>query len=780
LRIAVWHNLPSGGGKRALYNHVKALKERGHYLEAWTTDMSSDDYLPLTDFIIEHRLPVKANIYKAYNYANPIKRIQKQISFMEAHCKSCIQEIESQGFDLIFANSCSFSYMSYISNFSNIPTVIYLGEPFRPFFEALPENVWQAPSYEFKIKNIRLIINDFKQNYANRIQLREEIKAAKKYNAILVNSLFSRENIIRAYGIDAKVCYLGIDKIVFKPYEYNKEPYVVGLGKISLLKSLNKSIRVISKIPLEFRPVLKWISNGIDEQYFKEIISLAKELSVQFEPLINISEDEVKKVLSCAAVMIYTPYLEPFGLAPLEANACGTYVVATPEGGVRESIVDGKNGYLINGFEEILMSKAIIKFVTDLNYAKRKGEEAFTYVHEKWNWQMMADNIERILTEIINLPSNHHVMKKIKLNICSLGDPTSPETWSGTPFNLYSELLKINCLGTAFSSSASTNKYERKLIKLINRFYYKNSVHEELGFLPRYLNARKVKRETALSNSNYTLHTGGLDLPFKKSPKNQRHYLFCDSNFILWSSHSTRMNGDSKKLIIDADKLEKKGYHQMEHIFTTSEYVKNNFIEHYEIDPEKITVVGTGLGIIKPFYGKKNYTNGKILFAAKGSFEEKGGHLALEAFKIALKINPKLELTIVGHNEYTEKINLPNVKTCGFIAIGELQDIFNDSSLFLMPAINEIWGLVYLEALACKIPIIGLNRNSFPEISDYGNYGFGLDNADPAKLAKIIVNAFENPEQLSEMGQKAQEYCLNKFTWNNTVSKIIKTIENKE
>jgi len=33
LKIAVWHNLPSGGGKRALYQHVKGLVDRGHDLE---------------------------------------------------------------------------------------------------------------------------------------------------------------------------------------------------------------------------------------------------------------------------------------------------------------------------------------------------------------------------------------------------------------------------------------------------------------------------------------------------------------------------------------------------------------------------------------------------------------------------------------------------------------------------------------------------------------------------------------------------------------------------
>jgi glycosyltransferase involved in cell wall biosynthesis len=370
-------------------------------------------------------------------------------------------------------------------------------------------------------------------------------------------------------------------------------------------------------------------------------------------------------------------------------------------------------------------------------------------------------------------------MGKIKLNICSLGDPTNPKTWSGTPFNLYSELKRMDYLGTAFSSNASINNYYfRGLISLLSKYYYSNSVDQERGVFQRYLNANKVKNETANSHSKLTLHTGTLDLPFFKLPPDQKHFLFCDSTWNLWKSNSTEIIGYKKKLLNDSEVLERKAYFQMEHIFSISEYVKNNLISHYGISPEKITVVGTGLGVIKPYFGMKNYSNGKILFAAKGRFEDKGGFLVLEAFKIALKSNPNLELVIVGQNEYVERINLPNVKTYGYINIEDLQNIFNESSLFLMPAINEPWGLVYLEALSCKIPIVGLNRNSFPEISEYGKYGFGLNEADPNKLSQILVNSFSDQKTLKEIGMKGQEYCLKNFTWNNTVSKIINTIEN--
>lgn len=367
-------------------------------------------------------------------------------------------------------------------------------------------------------------------------------------------------------------------------------------------------------------------------------------------------------------------------------------------------------------------------------------------------------------------------MNNIKLNICSIGDPTNSRTWSGTPYHIYCELVNQDCFASSFDSSAS--KYERKLLNLISKIYYQNSVDFERGIFHRYYYAGKVKRKTNLSLSNLTLHTGTFDLPFYKLPKNQKHYLFCDSTWALWSAYSTTMNGYKKKLLSDAEKMEEISYHQMEHIFTTSTYVKNNLISHYNINSEKITVVGTGLGIIKPFYGLKNYSNNKILFVAKGRFKDKGGYLVLDAFKLALKSNPNLELIIVGQNEYTEKINLPNVKAFGYVPINKLQSIFETCSLFLMPAINEPWGLVYLEALACKMPIVGLNRNSFPEISGYGEYGFALNDTDPVKLAEILLNAFAEPQNLAVIGKRGQDYCLKEYTWQKTVKKIIETINN--
>ena len=84
LRIAVYHNLPTGGGKRALYNHVKALKEKGHFLEAWTTDLDNN-FLPLSNLIKEHHIPLKTEFEKSYNIKSPIRKINRQREILKKH-----------------------------------------------------------------------------------------------------------------------------------------------------------------------------------------------------------------------------------------------------------------------------------------------------------------------------------------------------------------------------------------------------------------------------------------------------------------------------------------------------------------------------------------------------------------------------------------------------------------------------------------------------------------------------------------------------------------------
>ncbi|HUX56315.1 MAG TPA: glycosyltransferase family 4 protein [Bacteroidales bacterium] len=402
MRIAVWHNLPGGGGKRALYNHVKALKERGHYLEAWTTDFSSDTYLPLSQMIIEHRKPISSEIMQIRSSRNPLKKERETISLLKRHCIDCIDEIKDGRFDIIFANSCSVTGVPFIGLSTKIPSVLYLGEPDRKLFEAGNEgNIWELPEYSFSLKGINRMRRDFIRNYAYRLLIREQVAAAKSFSVILVNSFYSREAVKRAYGTDSAVCYLGVDEKIFFPIPgVQKKNYVAGMGRISASKNPETAISSLAMIPEIRRPVLKWISNEPVHDHLEKINKLAKDKKVEFVTLTDLPDNEVVKVLNEASVMICTSRLEPFGLAPVEANMCGTSVIAVAEGGFRESIKDGENGFLISADTESEIARLADRFCSDLQYAKDMGDKAREFALRNWSFSRMSDNIDNELRNL--------------------------------------------------------------------------------------------------------------------------------------------------------------------------------------------------------------------------------------------------------------------------------------------------------------------------------------------------------------------------------------------
>ena len=96
--------------------------------------------------------------------------------------------------------------------------------------------------------------------------------------------------------------------------------------------------------------------------------------------------------------MVYAPRLEPFGLAPLEANACGLPVVAVAEGGVRETIIDGVNGLLVQ-HQPQMMAHAIQRLAHDKDLAAQLSKNGSKIVQEKWSVNSAVERLERQLTQ---------------------------------------------------------------------------------------------------------------------------------------------------------------------------------------------------------------------------------------------------------------------------------------------------------------------------------------------------------------------------------------------
>jgi len=404
MKIAVWHNLPSGGGSRALFDHVRGLINRGHTVEVWCPPTANRDFAPLGTLVKEHVVPLALPVASTLTEKLQLRlKVHRELAAMEEHCARCASEIDKGGFDVVFVNTCMFFRMSPIARFTTLPSILYLQEPYRWLFEALPRLKWVAKAHtgaaSLRPSRLRSTFLDWKDIRNSRLQARHEVENAASFTQILVNSYFSRESVIRAYGRDADVCYLGIDSNHFTDHGRTHGGDVVGLGSITPEKNIRLVIEALALIP-DQRPRLVWMGNMALPDYHDEMIALAADLNVKLDIKVGSLADEVVDTLNQAMVMVYAPRLEPFGLAPLEANACGVPVVAVHEGGVRETIEDGVNGLLVPR-RAAEIAKAVIRIRDEPDLANRLRRDGRRRVEMAWSLDAATDRLEHHLQSVI-------------------------------------------------------------------------------------------------------------------------------------------------------------------------------------------------------------------------------------------------------------------------------------------------------------------------------------------------------------------------------------------
>lgn len=404
LRIAVWHNLPSGGGKRALHQHVRGLVERGHEVESWRLATADASYLPLGDLVREHVVPFADDPPGASGRRGQLASLVgtgDRIRRMHAACARCADEMEARGVDVVLAASCRTFLVPFIGLHTRQPAVAYIQEPSRGLYEAplggtLPWVARPAPA-ALAARVGRMVSRSVLARRAL-----EEWRAVHAFDRVLVNSRYSRESFLRAYGIDTRVSYLGVDAAQFTAPDAPRERIVVGLGSFTALKGIDLALRAVALLPAP-RPTLVWIGNAADESYLAELVRLAASLGVAFHPKPRIPDAEVVELLGRARALVYTSHLEPFGFAPLEANACGTPVVAVAEGGVRETIVDGVNGYLTDDRDPAALATALARLLDDPEHARALGRRGRAVVEERWTVERSVASVERHLLDAVRL-----------------------------------------------------------------------------------------------------------------------------------------------------------------------------------------------------------------------------------------------------------------------------------------------------------------------------------------------------------------------------------------
>jgi glycosyltransferase involved in cell wall biosynthesis len=146
---------------------------------------------------------------------------------------------------------------------------------------------------------------------------------------------------------DVAVIHPGVDVEHFSVGETSRDPVLLSAGRISWHKNIELAIDTLREVRargLPLRLVVAGYVDGPGESYLAALRSRATDLPVDF--VRDPSDEQVAALYRTSEAVLFTPRNEDFGLVPLEAMACGTPVVATNQGGPRETVVDGVTGFL--------------------------------------------------------------------------------------------------------------------------------------------------------------------------------------------------------------------------------------------------------------------------------------------------------------------------------------------------------------------------------------------------------------------------------------------------
>ena len=101
-------------------------------------------------------------------------------------------------------------------------------------------------------------------------------------------------------------------------------------------------------------------------------------------------------------VMPSTMESESFGVAVLEAGACGRAVVASEVGGVPEVLVDGRTGLLVPPGDVESLAGAIVRLANEGDLCRRMGDEGYLFVKKTYNWETSLDTMSELYMRLID------------------------------------------------------------------------------------------------------------------------------------------------------------------------------------------------------------------------------------------------------------------------------------------------------------------------------------------------------------------------------------------
>jgi D-inositol-3-phosphate glycosyltransferase len=260
-----------------------------------------------------------------------------------------------------------------------------------------------------KVKNLTLAAGDVPEPDGRVIGEQQVVDAADR---LVANTAIEAEQLVELYGADPRrvaVVHPGVDLDSFTPGDRAASRARVGVGadtsvllfvgRIQPLKAPDVLVRAVAAM-VQATPTLRDTlqvvvcggPSGTGLAHPHALEDLAAELGVRdlvrFVPPV----DRVRLAdwYRAADLAVVPSYSESFGLVAVEAQACGTPVIAARVGGLPTAVADGVSGRLVDGHDPRVWADALARALADRDTLARWSRGALAHA-AGFGWEATAD-----------------------------------------------------------------------------------------------------------------------------------------------------------------------------------------------------------------------------------------------------------------------------------------------------------------------------------------------------------------------------------------------------
>ena len=385
LQLCVRYPPAPGGAETHVRSLSQGLKELGHSVEVYTSDLYKE--FPLTKMKDEDENDIPVKRHGAFTLPGDLHYV-----FYPSLCASLMKN----EFDIYHAHSYGYFHVNTASFFKNLKNTPFVLTPhYHPRW-----SMWGGEKRE-KVRGLYdSLIAQKVIDSVDRI-----IGVSRNEISLLSQALdISKEKV--------RIIPNGISQEEFTPIpdgDRFRERYdidgkmVLFTGRLASNKGLIHLVETMPEV-LEDHPDTTFVVVGEDEGMRDKMLEKAKNLDVKDHlKIIDYIEDYsvFKSSYSAADVFFLPSEYEAFGIVLLEAMMCETPCVATRVGGVPEVVSHGETGYLCEYGDTDSFASHISALLDDPKGRKKMGRKGRKRVKKKFTWKKVTRQVSKVYEELL-------------------------------------------------------------------------------------------------------------------------------------------------------------------------------------------------------------------------------------------------------------------------------------------------------------------------------------------------------------------------------------------